>query len=101
MMSRLYFIFVPILICISQCVKGQKSFDGKVLEPNKRRNEVSIGRETYCCHYAAINKNSCQEDSHEKPFATPISSNNHVFWGPILILASLLVLRALSKRVEE
>ena len=99
-MHRLYFIFVPILIGISQCINAQ----GRAVEVTDESdgvNKLCKERENYCCNYAAIKIHNDEEENHELIVKSSIPSYSNAFFGSILIIISLLILRTLSKRVEE
>ncbi|MBP2619627.1 hypothetical protein [Chryseobacterium jejuense] len=103
-MYRLYFIFVLILIFIFQWTKGQGRSVGNVSDTADESNNLNgscVGSESYCCNYAGVRGSNYPDENHELLVNTPRSSAGNVFFGPLLIIISLLVLRALSKRAEE
>ena len=100
-MSSLYFIFVLILMFTFQYASGQGRVNGKMVDKNNDINEDCIGSENYCCNSAVVKTNNYLEENQELIVNSPISSDDNVLFGPLLIIISLLVLRALSKRVEE
>lgn len=77
-MSRLYFIFVPILLLTFQYINGKGRSSGDV-------SDIADD----------------QEENHELLADSPLLIDANVFFGPLLIIISLLVLRVLSKRAEE
>ncbi len=102
-MYRLYLIFFLILIFIFQCTKGQGRSVGNITDgPDESSdiNENCIGSENYCCNYAAAQSSHYPDENHEV-FVNTSKSSAGVLFGPVLVIISLLVLRALSKRVEE
>ncbi|WP_123908022.1 MULTISPECIES: hypothetical protein [unclassified Chryseobacterium] len=103
-MSRLSFIFVLILTFTFQLVNGQgRSLESviDIAEESSHVNRSCIEIKNYCCHYAAMKTNSHPEEHYEEFVSNSRSSAGNIFFGPILIIISLLVLRAFSKRVEE
>ncbi|MGE8555459.1 MAG: hypothetical protein ACN6OB_16180 [Chryseobacterium jejuense] len=103
-MYRLYFIFVLILIFIFQWTKGQRKSvrnTGDIADGSNNANENCMGSENYCCNYAVVKTNNYLDENHEQLVNSSMSSDGNIYFGPILIIISLLVLRALSKRVEE
>ncbi len=103
-MSRLYFIFVLILMFTFQLVSGhERSVEGVYdkVEEKVEANKICIGTDNYCCNYAAVKSYSHPEENFEELVSHSKSSAGKFFFGPVLIIISLLVLRTLSKRAEE
>lgn len=103
-MYRLYFIFVLILIFIFQWTKGQRKAVGNaadIAEGSSNANGSYIGRKSYCCNDALMKTNNYLDENHEQLVNSALPSEGNIYFGPLLIIISLLVLRALSKRVEE
>ncbi|WP_347218261.1 hypothetical protein [Chryseobacterium sp.] len=100
-MSSLYFIFVLILMFTFQYVSGKGRATGGMIDENSDINEDCIGNQNYCCNSAVAKTNNYLEENHELIVNSPISSDDNVLFGPLLIIISLLVLRAFSKRAEE
>ncbi|MDN3693608.1 hypothetical protein QWZ06_15590 [Chryseobacterium tructae] len=99
-MNRFHFIFVPILLCISQCFKAQGR-PVEVVKESENINNLCIGNKNYCCNYAAMKINNNLEENHELIVTNPKPSYSNAFLGSILIIVSLFILRTLSKRIEE
>lgn len=103
-MSSVYFIFVLILIFSFQWINGQGipvEIIYDIPGESSNVNGSCIGNENYCCNSAAIKTGNYSDDGHEQFANNSRSSVTDIFWGPVLIILSLLVLRAFSKRVEE
>lgn len=97
-MYRLYFIFALILLFIFQFTKGRSV---KNVDDSDDINGNCIGSESYCCNYAVAQTNTYSGDYQEQLVNSAMLSDGNIYFGPLLIIISLLVLRALSKRVEE
>lgn len=100
-MSSLYFIFVLILMFTFQYTNGQGRAVSGAADESNDVNEDCIGNENYCCNSTLVKTNDYLEENQELIVNSPISLDENVFFGPLLIIISLLVLRFFSKRVEE
>lgn len=100
-MYRLYFILALFLIFVFQCINGQEKSASNAGDEDRNINESCLGNENYCCNYVAVKANGYSEENQELLVNTSASLGDHILFGPLLIIISLLVLRAFSKRIEE